>query len=265
MAAATDAVLNGSGKTKVKKEKRNKSRSAEPKRGGKGRIILLAVGLPILLIICAFLAVLMMNPAGLRDKYLADRIANVPVLNRFLPDDTGETDGEEIAPPVKSSAELLAEIDALTTQLEQKDSQLASLRESVESYRIALISQSELARQMSEFNALKNEFNRDNALKDTKLYQKYFEQINPETAADLYREAVGINQSDKEVKDYLNKIKGMDTKKIAKAMEDMINTNMELIIKVLKAFDVDTASEIMNEMSATNAAAVMRQMRPEGF
>ena len=231
------------------------------KKTSKGKVVVIAIILIFVILLGALISVVLLNPMNLREQYLRGIINKVPFMKTVIPAPEANVDDA----PVYNVDELLSQITALERQLEQRENNTLALNERIAMLEASLEPQNEFNTRISNFNILKERFDRDTAMADTKLYESYFKQLHPELAEELYKDAVVVIENEKEVKDFVNMIKGMDAKNSAKAFEAMIDTNMDLIVKILKKLDRDTLSEIMNQMSVSSAAAIIRQMEPEGF
>ncbi|GHV43058.1 hypothetical protein FACS189490_13010 [Clostridia bacterium] len=242
---------------KKKREKEKKKDDKGKKKGGKAGIIFAVI---LLLIVGALVAVVLLNPLGLRDKYLNPLIRKIPVLNTII--DLPEEDG---IPQGPTAAELSAQVAELSDELEQTKQQLSDSQKTADGYSEELASLRELEKQYDQFKALQEEFYNEAAFKDTKTTEKYLKGADPDLMKEIAAKVLTANQRTSEVKDYLNKISELDAKKAASALELIIPTDMELVVLILKAEEVDVSSAVLAEMSDENRAACLRQMRPQGF
>jgi flagellar motility protein MotE (MotC chaperone) len=252
--AAADVVLDESvmddGERRTKKEKPHR----EKKKGGLGWLVVLFV---LMLIAALVVLVFMYNPFNLRDQYLAPLLQNVPIVNNLVrPAEGGDPlaglSRDELAAQVTT---LQDRLDTLNAQLEQMKSQndinvndLARLRQYEE--------------QQAAFLKDKEDFDRMIAENNLDAYKAFYEEIAPETAETLYREAVGNAQTNKATKDYVATYSTMDAAKAAAIFENLIATDMPLVVQILNTMDKDHRGAILAAMDAVNAASVTKQLAP---
>ena len=81
-------------------------------------------------------------------------------------------------------------------------------------------------------------------------YIKYYEAMDPATAAQLYQQTIQKQQTDSEVKDYAAAYAAMKPKEAAAIFESMQD-------------DLDLAARILNEMGSDDRGKILGVMDPE--
>lgn len=209
----------------------------EPKKKSKkGCLIMFIISI---IIIAILVAVLGFNVGGIRDKYMRPVLEKIPIVKNLLPPIEDTTEGED------NNKEKLSEeqqtIEALKKEIESLNAEIKRLKE----FETAQL----------QFKAEKAEFDKLIALNDPKAYSTFYESILPENAQKLYQEAVGQVQNTKEFKDYIATFENMKKDAAAKILEELIMTDMDLVITILDNLTSTKRSEILATMDPVNAAS----------
>ena len=189
-----------------------------------------------------------MNVGGI-GSMLRPFLKNVPVINRILPEATDEETGSKY----KNLAEAIDRINELEAELAQyKDAGTA------DSSTIADL-QAEIARlKVFEDNAqyyqdLKDKFDRevvytDNA-PDISNYKSWYESIDADNAAELYKQVIKDLEYSQKIKDWAEAYAMMDAASAAAILEEMTG-------------DTNLVSQILQCMTSKQRAAVLAEMDP---
>ena len=97
---------------------------------------------------------------------------------------------------------------------------------------------------------------------DISEYQKYYEQIDPERAEELYKQVVTKIQGAEKAKELANTISKMDPGAAAAALEKL-NDSIALVCDVLLDMSEKNRAAIMDEMSPEFAAKVTKKIYSE--
>ena len=100
----------------------------------------------------------------------------------------------------------------------------------------------------------------DEAL-DYSNYITYYESIDAENAAELYKEAVQQEAQDEELDDYAKTYAAMKPKQAAAIFESMTN-NLKLVAEILEHMDTDSRAKILDQMDSEIAASITNLMAP---
>jgi flagellar motility protein MotE (MotC chaperone) len=95
---------------------------------------------------------------------------------------------------------------------------------------------------------------------DTEAFREYFESVDPENAAALYKEIIEKYQIDENVKKFAQVYAEMDEASAAAIFEQMGNSELEMIAETLQAMNRKDASEIIESMSPGFAARVTEKL-----
>ena len=236
------------------------SRQAESKTGKAKEIMFLFCLVILMLIILTVL--IKMDVGGFGSQVLRPVLKDVPVVRKILPEPTDEEVAQE------SDYKTLAQAVDKINELEQKVKQLEEEKESYSSDDTSAVSDASLEeiKQLKEqikqlkvyetnqktFAATKEQFykeviNNDNV--NVSDYTKWYESMDKDTAAKLYKEAVAEQNATQEQKE------------LAKSYESMKPAQAADILQAMSG-DMDTVAAILNEMSASNRGKIMGEMEP---
>ncbi len=243
-------------KGKKKKEKNNKEDielidedieeieeeyEENPKKKKKGclskvLIFLIIIAIPIILI--------SFNVGNIRDKYLRPGLERIPIIKNLLPP-LDENEEEKI----EKKDEKQEKIDALIKEIEELNKEISRLKE---------FEQTQL-----QFKAQKEEFDKMIALNDPKAYAKFYESVYPENAEELYKQAVDKDIKDKRFKEYIQTFENMKKDAVSTILEELMITDIDLVIDILKNLSSEKRSEILSVMDPKNAASFSKLLAPE--
>lgn len=197
-------------------------------------IMSIFVGIPV--------AIIGFNVGGIRDKYLRPGLEKIPIIKNLLPPLEEEQPKEEVVDEKQQT------IDALTKEIENLNQEIARLK---------VFEQNQL-----EFKKQKEEFDQMIALNDPNAYASFYESIAPENAQELYKEAVTKEVQDKEFKTYIQTFETMKKDAATSILEELITTDMDLVITILQNLSSDKRSEILSTMDPKNAASCSKLLYP---
>ncbi|WP_250278419.1 MotE family protein [[Clostridium] colinum] len=210
----------------------------EPKKKKGGCLFKILI---ILIIIAIPVALISFNVGNIRDKYLRPGLEKMPIIKNLLPP-LEETE-EEV--PIDEKQQT---IDALTKEIEELNKEITRLKKFEET--------------QLQFKAEKEEFDRMIALKEPKAYVDFYETIAPENAEELYKEAVNKQITDKKFKDYIRTFESMKKDAVATILEELMITDMDLVITILDNLPSEKRSEILSAMDPQNAASCSKLLAP---
>ena len=198
-------------------------------------IFIIIIAIPIVLI--------SLNVGNIRDKYLRPGLERIPIIKNLLP--PLETDNEQTEEVVDEKQQT---IDSLTKEIEELNKKITRLKE---------FENSQL-----EFKTQKEEFDKMIALNDPKAYSSFYESISPENAEELYKQAINKEVTDKRFKEYIQTFETMKKDAVATILEELIITDMDLVITILENVSSDKRSEILSAMDPKNAASCSKLLAP---
>ncbi|MCR5602302.1 MAG: hypothetical protein K6G27_01210 [Lachnospiraceae bacterium] len=209
-----------------------------------------------------------LDVGGFGSGILAPVLQNVPVINKVLPAKDvyveEEREFKDLNAAMAEIERLRAENEELKVAQESKASsdnseEIASLKEEIK--RLQTFENSQI-----EFQKLKTEFYEEvvfaDEAPDIANYRTYYESIDPENAAYLYKQVVQQMAEDQELSDYVKAYTEMKPKSAAKVFEEM-KGNLELVAKILQAMDASSRAKILNVMDPEIASRLTKMMDPK--
>ncbi len=244
-----------------KKNKENAD-NGEKKKGGGKVMSLLIVFLLLLLWLVSFAFLIKMDVGNLGTS-LRPMIKNVPVLKYLLPDVSNEQLAWEENYPyanmdeaVSRIIELEKQVDALTTVNADYLRQISELQ--AENLRLKVFEQDQaaFAERVKEFDR-KVVFN--SKAPELEEYKVFYEQINPTTAEEIYRQVVEKLQYDEAIQAEAKRLAEMKPGNAAKILQEM-NASMELVATYLLCMKTSESAAILEKMDALYAAHIMQKI-----
>lgn len=232
------------------------------KGGGLSTVV---VTLAIILIWLAVFAILIKMDVGhFGSRVLYPAFKDVPVVKYILPEvqETSEDNGQY---GYATLAEAVEEIKRLQAQVaEYKDASSAD-NEVVEELSAEIERLKKFEQNQVEFESEKQRFYEevvfnDNA-PDVTEYQKYYESIEPETAAELYKQVVEQTTTDEKITEYAKAYGEMKPAQAAKIFEAMTD-DLELAASILNNIDATQRGKILGAMDPEVAAMLTKVMEP---
>ena len=227
-----------------------------PKKGKAGIIILLVS----ITLILGFIALVAFNVFGLRDTLLYPLLRNVPLVGDMVPaPDAAETAGDaalialaemqvELETTAAENASLAAQLENLTGVVEQLERENERLAGHAEAY--------------EEFQQYRETFYRNLALENPDAFMLFFETMHPALAEELFRTIASAQFDDEVWRNYLASWSAMHPIQVAAVIEDMLTTDMRLIVRVMLELNEPFRGTVLNHLAPESAGAVLRQMEP---
>ena len=225
-----------------------------------GTIVLIIIIVVVWLAIFALL--IKMDVGGMGTK-LRPLIKDVPVLNMILPEVDDETLISEKNYPYKNIDEAVEVIKRLETELdEMKNNADASAKRIIEL-------QNEVARlkkfedDQAAFEERVKRFDEqvvfNSNAPNIEEYKKFYEEINPENAEEIYRQVIEQLAYDNMIKEKADLIKNMKPAQAASALEEM-TADLEYTCKILLSMKPTEATPIMDKMDPLFVARLLQTM-----
>jgi len=258
------AKPDGSTVNKDGKKKRSKFFTA-------GMIIL-----DVIIIVAAFGAVFYFivynNIGGVTERHYSS-IKSIPFLKLALPEPPDPLNPKYMTRDEirEKYLEFRDETEKLKEQLAQADARADELSRYKEDYDRLIQEAAEKLQELDEREAavaekekqleeLKKQLDRAIASGDREAFTEYFESIDPENAAAIYKSVIVEQQTDDNVKKFAQVYAEMDADSAAAIFEQMGTSKLDLIAETLKAMNRKQAAEILQEMSPDFAARVTEKL-----
>jgi flagellar motility protein MotE (MotC chaperone) len=190
-----------------------------------------------------------------------DALRNVPVIGNLIP----AADESEPQPPRMSYDELRAHADTLERNNDSITRERNNLLQQVENL------QNEVGR-LRGFEEQQEQFKQDLSDFHAAVYEafpvdyaKWFQQFDPDMAAEYAREAAGTAQINREVRDHVNTIRAMEPRNSAAMLELLMDTNSDIVVSIMLNLTSDERAEILDNMSLDKRTSLFRLLTPFGL
>lgn len=194
---------------------------------------------------------------------LEPSLKNIPVINRILPNKGNSSSVGKYT----TLEEALKRIDELELQLEAQNSSsgvdssyIAELEEEVNRLKV-------FEKEQEKFAKLKKEFDEEvvyaDAAPDISEYQKFYESIDPDNAAEIYRQVIEKIQYDQKVVDEASRYANMEPASAAKILDVMSSADLDLVCGILKNMKAEQSALILQELDSNVAAKITKRMLSE--
>ena len=209
-------------------------------------------------ILAALVSVIFFNLFNLRDRYIYPFLSKLPIIGGFIPI-TGEMPDNFSA---MTTDEMIARINKLDADLFSAKAEIKAANETINKNRIEIDRLKAFEEQQYKFKQEKAEFDQRIALADPQAYVDYYESVYPENAEILYPRAAAEVSRLSEITKYLSDISQMDEVNAAIVLQELIGTDMDLVVSIMRGLDSRKAGSILSEMDRRSAAGVIKMMAP---
>lgn len=234
------------------------------KEGKKGHGILnTIIVLMILIFWLAIFAIFIKLDFGGLGTMLRPMIGNVPIINQILPDQSEAEIAEENDYPYSSLAEAIARIKELEAQLADVQSSKDDSLSTITQLQAEIDRLKEFEDNQLEFEARVEAFDENvvfaEEAPDIDEYKQYYEEINPDHAAEIYEKVIKQLQYDEAIQEKAEIFKKMKAKDAAAILEEM-TADTGYVAKILLSMEPKYSGLILAEMDRTNAAKITKKM-----
>ena len=228
----------------AKKEKEELLDGTEKKESAGSKIVTFLIALAIVVIWLGVFALLIkLDVGGVGSKVFYPVLKDVPVVNKILPDvgdDSLSLDSEYNFSSMDEAIARIKELEAEVTRLKTFEEE------------------------QKDFEKRKLEFDQEVVFSDKspeiEEYKKYYEEMDPEHAEELYRQVVEQIQADKKITEQSERYANMDPASAAAILDVMASGDLDIVAQILSNMDSDKAALIMAELDSATAAKVTKMM-----
>ena len=208
-----------------------------------------------------------MDVGGFGSNVLTPIFKDIPVINMILPSEsTVETvKKEETYGGYSSLKDAAEQIKKLELQIEQLQSSNTTYVEQIEALKAEVKRLKTFEDNQVAFQEIKEEFYQEVVYAENgpgpDEYQKYYEEMDPTTAEQLYKQVIQSEATDKKMKEYATTFSKMQAAEAAKILGAMTD-NLELAAQILESLGVEDRGAIMGAMDPAVAARITKIMDP---
>lgn len=230
-----------------------------------GKLIGVIIGLLIVIVWLVILVMIVkLDLFHFGSKVMRPILKDVPVLNLILPEATDEETARETEYPYSTLEAAITRIK----ELEQKEALTQAENEEYKNTNADLLN--EIARlkvfedNQTEFQQLKEEFYSDivfgDKSPDEEVFKEWYEEIEPESAAEIYRQVASAYEAEQRVKDTAMAYEAMKPEQAAAILESM--TSMDEVCDILSSMTDEARGEVLGAMDENFAAKVTSKLLP---
>ncbi|WP_236013665.1 MotE family protein [Catonella massiliensis] len=247
-----------------KEKKKDKKKKSEEKEGIFSRILTIIIVLFIVAIWLAIFALLIKyDVGGFGSTVLRPMLKDIPGINQILPDIPDEQAAEENNYPYKNLPEAMDRISELEAELAAANgtkkgnaNYLAQLEAEVA--RLKTFEENQL-----QFQKEKDKFDKEvvfnDKAPDPEEYKKYYESIDPDNAAEIYRQVVEQQDTEKKLIEQAEMYKNMKPEEAAAILNGM-GGDLDLVANILLHMKTKDAGAILAKMDTNMAAKITKKI-----
>lgn len=243
-------------------DKKDKINNKKDEDGGGIILTSILILLIILILLGGFALFVKFDIAGFGSKVMTPIFEDVPVIKYILPDPI-DSDNDKVNYPYKTMSEAVEEISKLKIKNDKLKKENDDIQDKVDQLTKENEKLSKLKKEYDTFEKNKAEYEKEVVFGDDAIdiseYQKYYEQIDPERAEQLYKQVLVQLAADEEAQELANTYAKMDPGQAAQALEKLENS-LGLVCDVLLSMTEKNRAAIMDEMTPEFAAKVTKKI-----
>lgn len=234
---------------------------------GSGLVTFGATMLIIVLWLAIICVIIKLDIGGFGSSVLSPVLKDIPVVNKILPKSAQtETNNPENYGGYSSLKEAVDYIKQLELELERAQTLANSKNSDLELLKAEVDRLREFEEKQVEFQRIRTQFYEEVVYADNgpgaEEYQKWYEQMDPESAQYLYKQVIIQLQESKEIQDYAQAYSEMKPKEAAKIFDNMTD-KLDLVAKILKTMTAEDRGKIIAQMNVDVAARLTKIMDPD--
>ncbi len=227
----------------------------EEKEGVVSRIISILIWLFIIVILMSIIIIFIKLDIGkIGSGVLRPVLKDVPVVNWILPEVPENIIADENGYEYDNLTDAVNKIKELQQQLKDLEKTKTDNEKTIQDLQTEVARLKVFEDASKEFNKRVLDFDKNVVMNekapDISEYATYYEGINPENAAEIYRQVIEQQQIDEKTKQQGERYSKMEPKAAAEALQIMTG-------------DLDLVSEILMSMSTTKSSLIMQEMEPD--
>lgn len=233
----------------------------------KGKLTTVFIALLIVFVwIIIFILLVKLDVGGFGSSVLYPALKDVPVINKILPkvDDDSSistqsgTAYKTLQEAVDRINELESEIRIYTEKANENAEIISNLTAEVNRLKV-------YEKNQTNYENLKKKFDEEvvfnNKAPDIDTYKKWYEELDPDNAAEIYRQVTEQLAYDQVIVDQAKQFSSMEPDAAAAIMEEMTG-DMEKVAKILMAMKSEQSGAILAAMDSVVAAKLTLLIYP---
>lgn len=237
----------------------------DEKKGLGSKLLTIIITLIIILVWIGIFGVLIKLDVGrFGSTILRPLIKDIPVVNKVLPRISEEELAYENDYPYKSLKEAVERIKELEADNEKLRAKEGSENDEIEELKKEVARLKEFEENQLAFEERVKEFDEQvvyaEAAPSIEEYRKFYEQINPRTAEEIYRQVIEQIRYSEAVKEKGDIYRKMKPQEAAAILEKMTAADINLVAEMLLTMRPAESSAILAKMDSNQAAKVTKKM-----
>lgn len=240
----------------------------DDENGGKkkSRLMTSLIAVSIVVIWIAIFALLIkLDVGGFGSTVLYPVLKDVPVLNKILPEVSDETLSSNSGETYSTLQEAINRINELENEVALYKKNSDANAETISNLTAEVSRLKTYEENQTYFETLKKKFDRevvytDNA-PDINEYKSWYEEMDPDNAAEIYRQVLEQLAMDEVIEDLAKYYASMKPANAAAIFEEMTG-DTEKVARILTCMKADQAGSILAAMNPTYAAKLTELIYP---
>lgn len=246
--------------------KKDKNKDSEQitndESAGSKLVTVLIVTVIVLIWLGIFGVLIKLDVGNFGSEVLYPVLKDVPVINWILPNPDSE-ESPQSSKEYDNLTEANARIKELESQLAATSSSDSANGSEVEQLRAEVARLKKFEDNQKKFAERVKEFDQNvvynSKAPDTEEYKKFYEEIEPDNAEEIYREVCRRFEYSQEIKDQADTYAKMTPESAAAVMEEMSN-DLTLVASIMDCMQASKSALILQNMQPTTAAQVTTKM-----
>lgn len=242
--------------------KKNKDMDMSEEKGGNKLVTFLIALVIVIIWLAVFVLLIKFDVGGFGSGVLRPLLKDVPVINKILPDPTAEeleAEGEYKYRSLDEAVERIRELELLLDSLNQSGETnadyVSELEKEVERLRAFETDQEAFKERVRRFD---NNVVYAEQAPDIEAYKEYYEEIDPENAAEIYRQVIQDVQANERVKSLAKTYANMTPETAANVLTLMTANDLDLVCDIIRQMKGDVSAPIMDAMDPATAAKITK-------
>lgn len=248
------------------KELEDQERELDEQIDGTNASVIIVTIIIVLIWLGILCLLVKLDVGGFGSSVLTPILKDVPVINKILPTDTRvETQNDGAYGGYKSLREAVEKIDSLENSLSISESKNETYAEQVELLKAEVQRLKTFEENQVAFQKIKEQFYEEVVYAENgpgaDEYRVYYEEMDPATAEELYKQVIQSEAVNTKIKDYVATFSNMQASEAAAILGSMTD-DLSLAADILSNLDATTRGAIMGSMTPSIAARITKIMNP---
>lgn len=242
--------------------KKNKNADMSEEKGGNKLVTFLIALVIVIIWLAVFVLLIKFDVGGFGSGVLRPLLKDVPVVNKILPDPTEEEleaegiyEYRNLDEAVERIKELELLLDSINQSGQDSEDYVKELENEVKRLRAFETDQEAFKERVRKFD--NNVVYADEA-PDIEAYKAYYEEINPENAAEIYRQVVQDIQANERIKNLASTYSKMTPETAASVLTLMTANDLDLVCDIIRQMKGEVSAPIMDAMDPATAAKITK-------